>query len=223
MRLTEDKMRCDRCYRVVPIGFQTKGICDFCKKDLNVKICEGCGELFHHRYLTEENDYKCPVCLKAKEDEKIVEGVMAEFAKEKESGQPSITEAKAFARGVNDALIQDGRLSSGETYREPALNEAYDRGANAAEAWYRGMEPPTQPEEFILDPEIRDVIDGLRNAPPQNLPNLDAAQERIDNLVHHAKGEEAADVNNGGFEDQVEFLLQYGITREDILKALKGE
>jgi hypothetical protein len=99
------------------------------------------------------------------------------------------------------------------TYKYPELNEAYDEGANAAESWVKKQ----------LDTEIQEVIDGLRNAPPQDLHILDAAQGRIDDLVHHAKSEEASDTNNKGFEGQVQFLLEYGITKVDIIKALKGE
>lgn len=55
----------------------------------------------------------------------------------------------------------------------------------------------------------------------QTLDDVD--ESSLDELVHDVKSGEAADINNGGFESQIEFLLEAGFSEQEIQKAIQGE
>lgn len=67
---------------------------------------------------------------------------------------------------------------------------------------------PEKPKD--LDPDLQKAIDGCPDT------------EKLNDLVHDVKAFDAANIGNKGIEAQVRFLLEATITREDILKALKG-
>ena len=48
---------------------------------------------------------------------------------------------------------------------------------------------------------------------------LDSNQDTdwVDDMVHECKGSEASAINNSGFQDQVEYLLESGCTPDQIL------
>jgi hypothetical protein len=46
--------------------------------------------------------------------------------------------------------------------------------------------------------------------------------EKLDEFVHDAKSQEASDINNGGIDAQIDYLLENGWTLEGILAALRN-
>ena len=46
--------------------------------------------------------------------------------------------------------------------------------------------------------------------------------DALDDMVHDAASRIGSAVNNGGLHDQVEFLLEQGITEAEIMKELEG-
>lgn len=42
----------------------------------------------------------------------------------------------------------------------------------------------------------------------------------LDELVHDCKSSEAADINNSGFDGQIEYLIESGMTEKDIREAI---
>lgn len=47
-------------------------------------------------------------------------------------------------------------------------------------------------------------------------------QEGLDDLVHDAKSREASAINNEGHESQIDYLIEYGCSEEEITEAMKG-
>lgn len=47
-------------------------------------------------------------------------------------------------------------------------------------------------------------------------------EQALDEAVHDVKSAEAADINNGGFQEQIDFLLDAGFTEQMIREMLDG-
>jgi hypothetical protein len=45
----------------------------------------------------------------------------------------------------------------------------------------------------------------------------------LDDLVHDVKSHEASAINNSGIDTQVEFLLNSGVTEDEIAAAIRGD
>ena len=63
--------------------------------------------------------------------------------------------------------------------------------------------------------KISELADSLREDYDEDL-----VCEVLDEMVHDAKGEEAAAINNDGLESQLEYLFKGGTTEESIREAL---
>lgn len=48
-------------------------------------------------------------------------------------------------------------------------------------------------------------------------------QIALDDLVHDTKSQEASEINNGGPESQVQYLLESGFSLEDIITEINTE
>jgi hypothetical protein len=55
----------------------------------------------------------------------------------------------------------------------------------------------------------------------QELENLGIETEHLDSLVHDCASEQASEVNNGGVESQVNYLLSHGWTPGDVIGRAK--
>jgi len=62
MQLNEKYERCDMCFRIVDVEFQTRGICHTCIEDRHLTSCSMCGEIFHTSSIPPEHDYTCILC-----------------------------------------------------------------------------------------------------------------------------------------------------------------
>lgn len=51
----------------------------------------------------------------------------------------------------------------------------------------------------------------------------ESSSELLDELVHDAKSEEAASINNEGLQSQVDYLLESGYSEQEIREMLKGD
>jgi hypothetical protein len=80
----------------------------------------------------------------------------------------------------------------------------------------RGTEPMADPESIA---RIMSVV-GTRHG---NDPSPTAYEGALDDLVHDLKSEEASEINNNGPEAQVEFLLDAGMTEDEILHWWHGD
>ncbi len=63
--------------------------------------------------------------------------------------------------------------------------------------------------------DIETVMAKIRTLTPEQLD-----EGQLDEAVHHVASQEATDANNGGFQAQVIFLLEKGLTVEDVLFLL---
>jgi hypothetical protein len=63
--------------------------------------------------------------------------------------------------------------------------------------------------------DIATIMDKIKTLTPEQLD-----EGQLDEAVHHVASQEASEANNGGFQAQVIFLLEKGLTVEDVLMLL---
>ena len=63
--------------------------------------------------------------------------------------------------------------------------------------------------------DIDKCMDKIKTLTPEQLD-----EGQLDEAVHHVASQEASEANNGGFQAQVIFLLEKGLTVEDVLMLL---
>jgi len=62
------------------------------------------------------------------------------------------------------------------------------------------------------------VMEFIKTLEPEKLD-----ERALDEVVHDTASTLASDANNGGFKDQVAFLLKYGWTAETLIGYIKAE
>ena len=72
------------------------------------------------------------------------------------------------------------------------------------------------------------VVEGLEPPPPEptlaeRLESLGVTGEDLDELVHDAASRIGSEVNNSGLAGQLRFLLEHGVTLQEIEQATKKE
>jgi hypothetical protein len=67
--------------------------------------------------------------------------------------------------------------------------------------------------------ELKQIVEAVKELESTE----DGVQLNLDDAVHDAASAMATEFNNGGYIEQVAFLTKRGYTKEDILKAARGE
>jgi hypothetical protein len=62
--------------------------------------------------------------------------------------------------------------------------------------------------------DVLTIMDKIKTLTPDEIDG------QLDEAVHHVASQEASEANNGGFQAQVIFLLERGLTVEDVLFLL---
>jgi hypothetical protein len=65
----------------------------------------------------------------------------------------------------------------------------------------------------VLEPKVQEITTGLIG--------MQVSSVNFDEEIHDLKSGEAADINNGGFQDQVNYLLQCGYTDKQIYELVE--
>jgi RNA polymerase primary sigma factor len=77
--------------------------------------------------------------------------------------------------------------------------------------------------EKKLSPAAQRLADEIKEEYGVDEDRHAEVQEKLDDLVHDAKGEEATDINNGGVENQLRYLLEDRELEEQTLKDIRKE